>query len=195
MSSWTHINGAIIVRPAGRSQPEIEYVLRTVLDHLPMVTGSEGPMHVYVQKCEGFNSSSSHDEFGQPSNLGSGHFKTQREYIIAVDGRLRDREFSRTYREFQRWLCRLAKRVRVEDVLVRVSGYDRSAVIDDPGERYHSMYELPSWCNGSKEPAWYEFMLWDRSLSSDLPLLLQYKYYTEPKDDEEAERRLSYTKQ
>ena len=41
MSWWTYINGTITVSPMGRTQAEKRYILETVLDHLPLVTGSE----------------------------------------------------------------------------------------------------------------------------------------------------------
>lgn len=47
MSYWTYINGTITVSPMGRTQPEKRYILETVLNHLPRVTGSEGDMNVY----------------------------------------------------------------------------------------------------------------------------------------------------
>ena len=48
MSSWTYINGTVTVHPMGRTQPEKRYILETVLNHLPRVTGSEGDMDVYI---------------------------------------------------------------------------------------------------------------------------------------------------
>lgn len=41
MSWWTHINDTITASPMGRTQAEKRYILETVLDHLPLVTGSE----------------------------------------------------------------------------------------------------------------------------------------------------------
>lgn len=68
MSWWSYIHGTIVVSPTGRTQAEKRYVLDTVLDHLPQVTGSEGDMNVYVIQKNGHNSSCSHDEFGQRTN-------------------------------------------------------------------------------------------------------------------------------
>ena len=48
MSYWTYVNGNIIVSPMGRTQAEKRYILETVLDHLPLVTGSEKNMNVYI---------------------------------------------------------------------------------------------------------------------------------------------------
>lgn len=69
MSNWTYVSGVVDVMPLGRSQAEKRYILDTVLAHLPKVTGSERDMNVYVIQKNGYNSSSSHDEFGQWSNL------------------------------------------------------------------------------------------------------------------------------
>ena len=41
MSSWTYVRGMIRVDPIGESTTEKEFVVHTVLDHLPPVTGSE----------------------------------------------------------------------------------------------------------------------------------------------------------
>lgn len=68
MSSWTYITGTITVSPMGRTQHEKTYILNTVLDHLPRVTGSEGDMDIYVNQKNGTNSSSSADEFGYCTN-------------------------------------------------------------------------------------------------------------------------------
>lgn len=63
MSSWTYINGTITAEPLGRTQAEKRYILETVLNHLPRVTGSKGDMDVYIIQKNGYNSSLSHDEF------------------------------------------------------------------------------------------------------------------------------------
>ena len=48
MSFWTYVHGTIEVTPMGRTQAEKTYILNTVLEHLPHVTGSEEDMNVYV---------------------------------------------------------------------------------------------------------------------------------------------------
>ena len=55
MSSWTYVHGTIVVSPLGRTQHEKRYILETVLDHLPVVTGSERDMEVYVIQKRGYN--------------------------------------------------------------------------------------------------------------------------------------------
>ena len=146
MSWWTYIHGTVSVRPMGRTQAEKRYILETVLDHLPLVTGSERDMNVYIIQKNGYDSSSSHTEFGEWGGYRKWKTlstETQNEYILVVDGSFRDRVFEETYKEFQKWLCRLAKRVGVEDVLVEVKGYEHSSLIRNPhiqkemhGKRY-----------------------------------------------------------
>lgn len=58
MSMWTYVSGTIQVYVSGRTQPEIEYVLKTVLNHLPKVTGSEEDMRVYINRRYGHSMSS-----------------------------------------------------------------------------------------------------------------------------------------
>ena len=56
MSWWSYINGTITVAPMGRTQAEKRYILDTVLEHLPRVSGgSEGDMNVYVIQKNGYN--------------------------------------------------------------------------------------------------------------------------------------------
>ena len=59
MSHWAYIRGTITVEPLGRTQPEKRYILDTVLDHLPRVSGSEEDMNVYAIQKKGYNGSCS----------------------------------------------------------------------------------------------------------------------------------------
>lgn len=199
MSIWSYIHGTITVCPLGKTQPEKRYILDTVLAHLPKVTGSERDMNVYVIQKEGYDTSCSHDEFGQYSNLGNSgwpgdhpSFETQSEYIIVVDASLRDREFLTAFREFQNWLCRLSKRVRVEDVLVEISSYNKHTIIRS--NSYTEMFEEPSWCNEDGAPTWSEYMMYDSVKNSEFPMLLAYKYFEDDENDKEVEHRLNFTK-
>lgn len=213
MSYWCYVHGTVTVSVMGRTQEEKEYILKTVLNHLPTVSGSEKDMDVYIIQKNGHSTSQFHDEFGEVTNnlidrFGSrsrrkGSLRTQDEYILVVDGALRDREFEQTYREFVKWLCRLAKRVRVEDVLVEVKGYDKSTIIRNTNiqrEKYlyqtvfGEMFEDPSWCSDDEfgEPNWCEYLLWNRAKNSNYPMLLGYKYFADKENDEEVERRIRY---
>ena len=202
MSYWTYINGTVTVRPMGRTQAEKRYILETVLDHLPFVTGSERNMNVYIIQKNGYNASSSHTELGvyggylgwDKNNLS---LKTQDEYILVVEGSLRDRMFEQTYREFQKWLCRLAKRVGVEDVLVEIKAYDKSSIVRNVNDIYGKMFEDPSWYRKKgddefKEPNWCEYLMWDRAKEYDYPMMLAYKYFADKDNDAEVERRIKY---
>ena len=200
MSCWTFIRGTITVSPMGRSQAEKRYILEAVLAHLPKVTGSENDMNVYVIQKSGYDQYCSHDEFGQYSNLGNGNpsyrhpsFGVQCKYILAVDANLRDRTFAMTMREFSRWLCRLSKRLYVNDVLVEVnSDFDeQSHIFRNENNVFGEMFEWPSWCDKG-ESNWCEFMMWNRAKESDYPMMLAYKYFDDPENDAEVERRIKY---
>lgn len=208
MSSWTYINGTVVVSPMGRTQAEKRYILDTVLEHLPQVTGSEKDMNVYVIQKAGYNSSSSRDEFGEVTNnltddygdrsRRCGWLRTQSEYILVVEGAFRDRLFDQTYKEFQNWLCRLAKRISVEDVVVEVKGYKKNHIITNPelsnskywGTVYGQMFESPSWslANKDKEPNWCEYLMWRSMDNYDYPAVLGYKYFNAPENDEKVEK-------
>lgn len=215
VSFWTYVNGTITVSPMGRTQAEKRYILDTVLEHLPLVTGSERDMDVYVIQKNGESSSSSCDEFGDVTNnlvdsYGrksrlNGSLRIQDEYILVVNGTFRNRMFEQTYKEFQKWLCRLAKRIDVEDVLVEIKGWGESAIIRNPHLEksnscetvYGQMNEPPTWIRDKddySEPNWCEYLMYDRAKNSDYPILLAYKYFSDKENDEEAERRIRYQK-
>ena len=206
MSYWTYINGTINVSPLGRTQAEKRYILDTVLEHLPIVSGSEEDMHVYVIQKAGYDGSCSCDEFGQVTNnlrdrygrrsRNRGWLRMQSNYILVVDASLRDREYNQTYYEFQKWLCRLAKRVHVKDVLVEIRGYEKHGIIRNNKDVYGKMFEDPTWSCANKEgePTWSEFLMWDRAKNSSYPLILAYKYFADKENDLEAERRINYYK-
>jgi hypothetical protein len=63
MSNWTYIYGTIKGAPIGRSQAEKRFILETVLNHLPIINGSEGPLRHYIIQHDGYDSSSNQDEF------------------------------------------------------------------------------------------------------------------------------------
>ena len=133
MSNWTYVMGQIIVAPMGRTQNEKEYILKTVLDHLPLVTGSEEDMQVYIYQDRLYDTASSHDEFGMMTDKAihyngyrsrkMGMYRSSSYYILSIKGELRDRTYEETVKEFIRWLSRLSKRCMVDDILVKVCGY------------------------------------------------------------------------
>ena len=93
-------------------------------------------------------------------------------------------------REFMKWLCRLAKRVIVEDVLVRIWDYESEFLLNER-DRFSDMWESPSWGHSNKdsEPAWWEFMCWERHPNSDMPLSHVFKYVSDEETDKEMDRR------
>lgn len=48
MSNWTYVQGLIELDVPGRTQAEKNYILQTVIDHLPKVTGSEKPINEWI---------------------------------------------------------------------------------------------------------------------------------------------------
>ena len=69
-------------------------------------------------------------------------------------------------------------------------------MIADDGRRFSGMFEDPSWVSDNKdrEPNWCEYLMWDRAKGFSWPLLLAYKYFADPENDAEAERRMDYAK-
>jgi hypothetical protein len=170
MSSWTYINGNVTVSPLGRTQAEMRYILETVLSHLPIVSGSERDMSVHIIQKSGHNNYSSVDELGFKTNnlkddygrkSKKGWLETQSEYILVVEGKLRDRVFEETLKEFNNWLCRLSKRLMVENVLVKIEGYNKEIILENKNKAYYNMFEYPSWSWYEKDSKnWCEYLLW-----------------------------------
>lgn len=207
MSYWTHILGVIKVCPMGRTQHEKTYILNTVLDHLPVVSGSERDMDVIVNVDPYNNSSCSHDEFMMMTNnlrdrygdrsRSRGWLRTSDDYYLTIVADLRDRMFAETFREFQKWLCRLAKRVDVIEINVTIEADDRREPYfihelkwNNP---YSEMFEEPSWVKKSEgEPTWCEYLMWEQDPYTGLPLDHVYKYVESSSVDAEMERRRNW---
>lgn len=204
MSWWSYIHGTIVVSPTGRTQAEKRYVLDTVLDHLPRVSGSEKDIDIYIIQKNGYNSSMSCDEFGERTNnlidyrgnksQKNGWLRMQDEYILVVDGSLRDRDFEETFRSFQKWLIRLAKRISVRSVFVKIWDYSKSKIIQEKYGYYWKLFEYPYDSCGSEtgEPAWYEYLLWQPMNSNRFyPRILGYKYFEDEENDKQVEAWLN----
>lgn len=141
MSMWTHVFGTIKVEPLGHGEHAREFVLREVLDHLPPVTGSEGPMGAEVVRDPTRVSWSSADEFGQHVD---GPMRGQSTaFFLVLHGDLRDRAFAETEAELDKWLETLARRVHVRAIAVRLDGEDGARSYDD-ATPYYDMLCWPS---------------------------------------------------
>ena len=194
MSYWTHIMGVIKIDTIGTTQPEKRYILETVLAHLPIVTGSEDDMYTFIIQSEIMNSTSSRDEFFQSTNLAkddygnydrNGWFRTTDYYYVGVYGNFRDRNFETTFKEFSKWLCRLAKREIVDDVCVHLTDEFRDYYFTNENDVYRNMFEWSKVHKGGK-PAWTDYLRFERC-ESGLPRLLEYKYYNNPENDRKVQ--------
>lgn len=174
MSCWTYVTGWIECMPFGRTQEEREYILKTVLNHLPVVDGSEEPMYVHIMQAGGYDSSGWGDEYNHKSNVkdvkwinntqiidtyNRSHYELQSTYYIFVEGHFRDRQFSVTYRQFMKWLVRLAKRIMVDYVCVKISeSWSGRTELIETGSMYDITEDF-SWL-GKGEKNWCEHLMW-----------------------------------
>jgi hypothetical protein len=162
MSIWSYVHGAIEVEPRGRTQAEKEYILKTVLSHLPRVNGSEEPMRVYINETKGYNVSCNHDEFLNSSNLGTGYprkFETQSVYLVTILGYLRDVEYDEAIRMFTAWMCRFSKRILIEDCIVKIECEDKQKIFTNNNRVYTDMFEY--------EDSWTDYLMWDYNQDED----------------------------
>ena len=149
MSSWTYVRGLIEIGAPGRTQAEKDYILQTVIAHLPKVTGSEGDMDIHVIKRFGYNVWSNRDELGNRVQ----DFKIQSQYFLVLDGNLRDRYYEDTFKELNNFLNRLAKRLIVDSVYVTLNDYNHSYTFTNKNDCYHHMFEF--------ENPWYSYLMWE----------------------------------
>ena len=202
MSAWTYILGMVSVMPIGRSTAETKYILETVLNHLPEVTGSEGNMHVHYLPSSYDGAIRNHNEFGQITKwMRSNEFyetefsrsnTVKNQFHIILEAHLRDREFEQTKRELLKWLCRLSKRVSVIDLSVKLSDrIGRTLTLSDP-KPFNAMAERVSWKTKGCEKAWWEYLFWEQDPFSDMPLKLVWKYGDDPVINAEMQRRLEW---
>lgn len=156
MSYWTYVHGSLLVETYSRSTPETLYKVQTVLNHLPLIYGSEGPVKFYPVLPDGHAYSSTHDEFEQFSNLGDrrnsryGWFETQTRCLIVLHGALRDRMFEQTLYETTKALSRLSSRLCVEECLITVNGFDKDFLFNNP-----------KWLPDNYDPEWTSDLLWE----------------------------------
>lgn len=149
MSSWTYVQGLIELDVPGRTQAEKNYILQTVIDHLPKVTGSERSMNIYTIQTAGHDSWQNFDEFYNRVE----DFKTQSRYLLVLDGNLRDRYYKDTFKELNKFLNRLGKRLMVDSVYVRLYNYEHSHIFTNKNDCYGNMFEF--------EDPWYSYLMWE----------------------------------
>lgn len=149
---WTYVQGLIELGAPGRTQAEKDYILQTVINHLPKVTGSEGDMDIHIVRAYGHDMWSNHDEF---DNLAWG-FKTQSRYFLVLDGHLRDRRYEETFKELNKFLNRLAKRLIIDSAYVRLNDIGinyNSYTFTNKNNCYGKMFE--------NEDPWYNYLMWE----------------------------------
>ena len=161
MSNWTSVKGILEIDTPGRTQAECQYVVDTVISHLPKVTGSEHDMDIYVIKCAGTNVSSDYDEFGKYTEDGVSY---QSRYMIAVDGDLRDRYFEETKEAFMNWLDIFTQRLFTTKCIVKITGYSkeskkRKEEIISPDEDYLTS-KLITNDEEKATVAWCNYLMW-----------------------------------
>lgn len=178
------ISGIITVGVIGRTQLEKRYILETVLDHLPGIYGFFGnEMKTHVIKKNGATNHSWENEFGQ--YIGKSCFM-QDFYMIVIEGQHRDMvcTIDEAHKNFQKWIRRLARRLYVEDVLVKLTQYyneliEKEILVTNENNQYKNMFEKYSWVD-SKSKNWSEYLLWNHN-KYEMPDMLKQYYKNESK--------------
>ena len=143
MSSWTHITACLSVETGMvEKRPELRKKIKQFLKDAPKITGSEGPADVFINIQSGYNFSTSHDcehckykdslhdiiengkeyqECDAPENHDC-FAEYQTCVVISIQGDLRDREFSRTKEEFEKFLEYVKDKFQVRDYTYNIEG-------------------------------------------------------------------------
>lgn len=144
MSVWTYIIGTVRVTVPGRTSAETKYILETVLYHLPPVTGSEKDMNISTILSDYSYITDDEDDFGKRTEtVKRNGFKINTDYLLVFEGSLRDRHFDETKREFTKWLCRLAKRIEIGDICVKITDRTGRELTITDAAPFSAMYEMP----------------------------------------------------
>ena len=154
MARWTHIFGTIQVRMCESTNEASEYILKTVLKHLPEVWCELEPMKVIMSNTGRITGACTHDEFGN-YRYNSDDMDEYQEYVLTVIGDVRHGWYQDVTKEFMKWLTRLAKRVNVSDVLVSIKQDfgEGDVLITNPNDCFSNMYEYSyeeskgNWCD------------------------------------------------
>ena len=81
-------------------------------------------------------------------------FKTQSRYFLVLDGNLRDRYYKDTFKELNKFLNRLAKRIYIESMYVNLLGiFPQSHMFTNENDCYSRMFE--------QEDPWYDYLMWE----------------------------------
>lgn len=148
MSLWCYVRGLVVADTFAEYTPAALYRAQCVVDHLPRITGSEGPAQFYVTTKRGHNQTMFEDELRQCSNLGGGRwgdrFEAQSQVLISICGDLRDRWLPQTLPEVTKTLARLASRLSIDSCLVSVE--------DDCGQKF--LFNNPRWLRDMPMSDW-----------------------------------------
>ena len=64
--------------------------------------------------------------------------------------------FNNAFKEFAKWITRLAKRVQVEDVLVNISDGDKEIIMRDQDSKYRQLHDMT-------DDNWCEYLMWSKA--------------------------------
>ena len=106
-------------------------------------------MEIHTVRAYGHDMWSNRDEL---DNL-SLDFKTQSRYFLVLDGNLRNRYYEDTFKELNKFLNRLAKRLIVDSAYVRLNDYKRSYTFTNKNDCYDNMFD--------DENPWYDYLMWE----------------------------------
>lgn len=110
--------------------------LRTVLRHLPAVRDEEGDMSVDIVEPQKTYHRWYTDSLGTHKNNCPELSGPHEELFVSVFFSPRRLSFDDTLRAFTKWLTRLGRNVPILDLCVKIEGWDRRVIIDDPEPWY-----------------------------------------------------------
>ena len=133
MSIWTNVYGVVVLDTFANTTHQAVYMAKCILDHLPKIKGSEGPIDIFINQPTQPNIFTSDDELWAKSNLLEDYsFDINSIVVLTLYGNLRDIYAKETLVDITKWLNRLSSRVHVSSVHLTINDYTNQYYIDNP---------------------------------------------------------------
>lgn len=132
MDKLTIVSGNVEVDTYANTDAEAMYIVRSVVDHLPVIDSFDYLPQINIQFLESDEIICSHDEFHHRSNLCKynntgttrGSFVNHSRMIITLYGYITGRPYQDVLKDTTRWLRRLSTRLNMIECFFNVAGRD-----------------------------------------------------------------------
>ena len=149
MAIWSNLFGSIKVAPLGKTQATMDFVLAETITSMPTLLdmNPEEVINVIKPTERHVTCSSSMNGFGQHVTDTDGYtkfFRTSNEYVLTIHEHITGYFLNEAKSEINSWLNNLAKKIQINEILLRISAEDGDYTFDT-AEPFRKLYVKPSW--------------------------------------------------